>query len=90
MWLIWTLIIGLVVGAIAKLLMPGKDPGGFIVTMLLGVAGAFVGTFFGRLIGWYGPNEGAGFLMSILGAVALLAIYRAAAGPRLRSRRVGI
>src|SRR6476661_10252225 len=67
---------GLVVGVIAKLLMPGRDPGGFIVTMALGVAGALVGGFIGRAMGFYGPNQGAGWLMSILGAVILLALYR--------------
>lgn len=83
MWLIWTLIIGLVVGAVAKLLMPGRDPGGVVITMLLGVAGAFLGTLLGRLFGFYGPNEGAGFIVSVIGAVLLLAIYRMAARPRL-------
>ena len=76
MSLIWTLIVGVVVGAIAKLLMPGKDPGGFIVTMLLGIAGAFVGTFLGRALGLYGADQTAGFIASIVGAVILLAIYR--------------
>ena len=70
------IVFGLIVGAIAKLLMPGRDPGGFIVTMALGIAGALVGGFLGRALGWYGPNEGAGFLMSLLGAVVLLALYR--------------
>jgi uncharacterized membrane protein YeaQ/YmgE (transglycosylase-associated protein family) len=88
MWLIWTLIIGLVVGAVAKLLMPGRDPGGAIITMAIGVAGAFLGTFLGRLVGWYGENEGAGFIMSVVGAVVLLAIYRAVARNRLT--RAGI
>jgi uncharacterized membrane protein YeaQ/YmgE (transglycosylase-associated protein family) len=73
--LTWILF-GLVVGVIAKLLMPGRDPGGFIVTILLGIAGALVGGFVGRAMGFYGPNEGAGWLMSILGAIILLAIYR--------------
>jgi uncharacterized membrane protein YeaQ/YmgE (transglycosylase-associated protein family) len=73
---LWALIIGLVVGAIAKLLMPGRDPGGFIVTMLLGVAGALVATFVGRTLGWYGPGEGAGVIASVLGAVLLLWLYR--------------
>ena len=73
---IWTLIIGVVVGAIAKLLMPGKDPGGFWITMLLGVAGAFVGTFLGRALGLYAADQSAGFIASIVGAVVLLAIYR--------------
>ena len=76
MSILWTLIIGLVVGAIAKLLMPGRDPGGFIVTMLLGIAGAMFGGFVGRALGWYGPNDGAGFFMALLGAVLLLGIYR--------------
>ena len=76
MSLIWTLIIGVVVGAIAKLLMPGKDPGGFIITMLLGLAGAFVGTFLGRALGLYAADQTAGFIASIVGAVILLAIYR--------------
>jgi uncharacterized membrane protein YeaQ/YmgE (transglycosylase-associated protein family) len=67
---------GLVVGIIAKLLMPGRDPGGFIVTTLLGVAGALTGGFLGRALGLYGPNQAAGFFMSILGAVLLLFLYR--------------
>jgi len=66
----------LVIGIIAKLLMPGKDPGGFIVTILLGVAGALVGGFIGRAMGFYGDGQGAGWLMSILGAIILLALYR--------------
>jgi uncharacterized membrane protein YeaQ/YmgE (transglycosylase-associated protein family) len=70
------ILFGLVVGVIAKLLMPGRDPGGFIITMLLGIAGALIGGFSGRAMGFYGPNEGAGWLMSILGAVILLALYR--------------
>lgn len=74
--LIWVLIIGLVVGALAKFIMPGKDPGGIIVTMLIGIAGAFLGTYLGRLIGHYGPDQSAGFLMSLLGALILLGIYR--------------
>ena len=76
MSLIWTLIIGVVVGAIAKLLMPGRDPGGFFITMLLGIAGAFVGTFLGRALGLYAADQSAGFIASIVGAVVLLAIYR--------------
>jgi uncharacterized membrane protein YeaQ/YmgE (transglycosylase-associated protein family) len=67
---------GLIVGIIAKLLMPGRDPGGFIVTILLGIAGALMGGWIGRALGWYGPNEGAGFFMSLLGAIVLLALYR--------------
>ncbi|MFN7918033.1 MAG: GlsB/YeaQ/YmgE family stress response membrane protein [Vicinamibacterales bacterium] len=76
---------GVIVGAIAKLLMPGRDPGGFIVTMLLGIAGAVAGGFVGRALGWYGPNDGAGFLMSLFGAIVLLWIYRLAIGRRARA-----
>ena len=72
------IIFGVIVGVVAKLLMPGRDPGGFIVTMLLGIAGALVGGFLGRALGWYGPNDSAGFVMSLLGAVVLLVIYRMA------------
>jgi uncharacterized membrane protein YeaQ/YmgE (transglycosylase-associated protein family) len=70
------IVFGLVVGILAKLLMPGNDPGGFIVTVLLGIAGAVVGGFIGRAMGFYGPNESAGYLMSIAGAIILLALYR--------------
>jgi len=70
------IVFGLVIGLIAKLLMPGRDPGGFIVTILLGIAGALVGGFIGRAMGFYGPNQSAGWLMSILGAIILLALYR--------------
>jgi len=70
------ILFGAIVGAVAKLLMPGRDPGGFIVTMLLGIAGAVIGGFVGRALGFYGPNQGAGWLMSIVGAVLLLWIYR--------------
>jgi uncharacterized membrane protein YeaQ/YmgE (transglycosylase-associated protein family) len=73
----WALF-GLVVGAIAKLVMPGRDPGGIVVTMLLGIAGALVGGFAGRLFGWYEPGEPAGFVTALLGAVLLLFIYRKA------------
>jgi uncharacterized membrane protein YeaQ/YmgE (transglycosylase-associated protein family) len=76
------ILFGLVVGAIAKLLMPGRDPGGFIVTILLGIAGALLGGFLGRAMGWYGEGEAAGFIMSLLGAIALLLIYRMAVGRR--------
>jgi uncharacterized membrane protein YeaQ/YmgE (transglycosylase-associated protein family) len=73
--LIW-IVFGLVVGIIAKLLMPGRDPGGFIVTTLLGIAGALLGGFIGRAMGLYADNQSAGWLMSIAGAIVLLAIYR--------------
>jgi uncharacterized membrane protein YeaQ/YmgE (transglycosylase-associated protein family) len=73
--LTWILF-GLVVGIIAKLLMPGRDPGGFIITILLGIAGALLGGFIGRAMGFYDANESAGWIISILGAIILLAIYR--------------
>jgi uncharacterized membrane protein YeaQ/YmgE (transglycosylase-associated protein family) len=78
------ILFGLVVGAVAKLLMPGRDPGGFIVTILLGIAGALLGGFLGRAMGLYGEGDAAGFLMSLLGAVALLLIYRLAIRNRAR------
>ena len=71
---------GLIVGAIAKLIMPGRDPGGFIVTMLLGIVGAVLGGFLGRSLGFYGPQQAAGWLMSIVGAIVVLAIYRMLVG----------
>jgi len=74
--LIATLIIGLLVGAIAKFLMPGKDPGGCIVTILLGIAGAFVAGYLGQAIGWYQPGQPAGFIASVIGAMLLLLLYR--------------
>jgi uncharacterized membrane protein YeaQ/YmgE (transglycosylase-associated protein family) len=70
------IVFGLIVGALAKLVMPGNDPGGIIVTILLGVAGALVGGLIGRALGFYGPDQAAGYLMSIVGAVVLLALYR--------------
>jgi uncharacterized membrane protein YeaQ/YmgE (transglycosylase-associated protein family) len=70
------ILFGLIVGIVAKLLMPGRDPGGFVVTILLGIAGALVGGFMGRLLGLYGPNQSAGFIMALLGAVVLLLLYR--------------
>ena len=76
------IVFGLIVGIIAKLLMPGRDPGGFIITILLGIAGAMLGGFIGRAIGFYGPNQSAGYIVSILGAVLLLALYRAVGGHR--------
>ena len=77
------ILFGLVVGVIAKLLMPGRDPGGFIVTILLGIAGALIGGFVGRAMGFYGENESAGWIMSILGAIVLLAVYRMMVRPRV-------
>jgi uncharacterized membrane protein YeaQ/YmgE (transglycosylase-associated protein family) len=74
--ILWILLIGLVVGAIAKLLMPGKDPGGCIVTILLGIAGAVVASYLGQAVGWYRPGEPAGFIGSVVGAILLLLLYR--------------
>jgi uncharacterized membrane protein YeaQ/YmgE (transglycosylase-associated protein family) len=73
--LIWTALIGLIVGALAKLIIPGKEPGGIFITMLIGIAGSFLGTFLGRAIGHYEPDQSAGFLMSLVGALILLGIY---------------
>lgn len=85
--MLWTLVVGLIVGAIAKLLMPGKDPGGFIITMILGVAGAFLANFIGTSVGWYDQNEPAGFVASVIGAVIILAIYRAVIGRKQLTHR---
>lgn len=80
--LIATLVSGLIVGALAKLIMPGKDPGGIIVTMLLGIAGAFVGGWIGQTLGFYSAGQTAGWIMSILGAIVLLGLYRVFAGKK--------
>ena len=80
--MIWALVVGLVIGAIAKLLMPGKDPGGIIVTLLLGVAGSYVASFIGQQTGNYEANEPAGIFASIVGAVILLAVYRMIIGKK--------
>ena len=82
MTVIGWIVFGLVVGALAKLVMPGRDPGGIIVTMLIGIAGAVLGGFLGRAMGLYGPGQAAGFLMSFLGAVILLMLYRMVARRR--------
>mgnify|MGYP000888398878 FL=1 len=82
MGILLTIIIGFVAGIIAKMLMPGRDPGGFIITTLLGIAGAFVATFLGEAVGWYRAGEGAGFIGAIVGAVIILALYRMITGRR--------
>lgn len=79
-----TILIGLVVGVVAKLLMPGDDPGGFIMTILLGIAGAFIAGWIGRAAGWYAEGEPVGFIASVLGSILLLALYRVAFGRRRR------
>ena len=76
------IVIGLVAGAIAKLLMPGKDPGGCLITMLLGIAGALLAGFIGKSIGWYREGEAAGFIAAIVGAILILLIYRLISGRR--------
>jgi len=76
MEILWAVIIGFFVGILAKFLMPGRDPGGFVVTVLLGIAGAVVATLIGRSLGWYGADQSAGFIASVLGAVILLFLYR--------------
>jgi uncharacterized membrane protein YeaQ/YmgE (transglycosylase-associated protein family) len=74
--LLWEALIGLIVGALAKFLMPGKDPGGIFITMAIGIAGSIGATFLGQMIGWYKQGQSAGFIMSVLGAVLILWIYR--------------
>ena len=76
MHILITILVGLIVGIVAKLLMPGRDPGGFIVTIVLGIAGAALARWIGRQLGWYGPEDAAGFLASVVGAIILLFIYR--------------
>jgi len=76
MGIIGWIIFGLIVGIVAKFLMPGRDPGGFVITTLLGIVGAVLGGFLGRAVGWYGPNDPVGFLMAVLGAIVLLVGYR--------------
>jgi len=76
------IVFGLIVGILAKLLVPGRDPGGFVITAVLGIVGALVAGWLGRAVGWYGPDDSAGFLMSIVGAVILLVIYHALVGRR--------
>jgi len=76
MFILWAIITGLIIGALAKLIMPGPDPGGIIVTMLLGIAGAVLASWIGQSLGWYERGQSAGFIASILGAILILAIYR--------------
>ena len=80
MGIIWTIVIGFIVGLLAKMLMPGRDPGGFIITVLIGVVGALIATYGGQALGLYQPGEAAGFIGSLVGAIVLLAIYRVIRG----------
>jgi uncharacterized membrane protein YeaQ/YmgE (transglycosylase-associated protein family) len=82
MSILGTLIIGLLAGIVAKLIMPGRDPGGFIITMVLGVVGAFLATWLGQSLGWYDADETAGFLGAVIGSIIILAIYRLFVGRR--------
>ena len=82
MHILWTIIIGFIIGLVAKAIMPGKDPGGFIITTIIGIVGALLGTWLGRAIGHYGPNQSAGFIASVIGAIILLWIYRLIVGRR--------
>ena len=77
MHILWTIIIGFLAGLVAKLITPGRDPSGFIITTLLGIAGAFIATYLGQAIGWYQAGQGAGFIGAVVGAVILLVIYHA-------------
>lgn len=76
MHMIGWIVFGLVVGIVAKFLMPGRDPGGFVITAILGIVGALVGGFVGRSIGWYGEGDPVGFVMAVIGSIILLALYR--------------
>jgi uncharacterized membrane protein YeaQ/YmgE (transglycosylase-associated protein family) len=80
MWILAWILFGLLVGVVARFLMPGRDPAGMIGTIIIGVVGALIGGFLGRLAGWYREGEPAGFVMAVIGAIVLLAIYRALAG----------
>ena len=75
MHLLWMIIVGLVIGVIAKLIVPGRDPGGIIITALLGIAGSVVAGWIGRSLGWYEPGQPAGFIASVFGAIIILAVY---------------
>jgi uncharacterized membrane protein YeaQ/YmgE (transglycosylase-associated protein family) len=76
MTILWTILIGFLIGLVAKFLMPGRDPGGFIITALIGIVGSFIATYLGAAMGWYQNGEPAGFIASVLGAIVLLVIYR--------------
>lgn len=80
MSIIWTIIIGLIVGIVAKFLMPGRDPGGFVITALIGIVGSVIATYLGRAMGFYQIGESAGFIAAVLGSIVLLFIYRLATG----------
>jgi uncharacterized membrane protein YeaQ/YmgE (transglycosylase-associated protein family) len=81
--LLW-IVFGLVVGIVAKLIMPGRDPGGIVLTIIIGIVGALLGGWLGRVLGFYREGQGAGFIMAVVGAIVLLALYRLIAGNRER------
>ncbi len=80
MSIIWTIIIGLIVGIVAKFLMPGRDPGGFVITAIIGIVGSVIATYLGRALGMYRPGESAGFIAAVIGAIILLFLYRMVTG----------
>jgi uncharacterized membrane protein YeaQ/YmgE (transglycosylase-associated protein family) len=76
MTILWTILIGFIIGFVAKFLMPGRDPGGFIITVLIGIAGSFIASYVGAAMGWYRNGETAGFIAAVLGSIVLLLLYR--------------
>ena len=82
MGILWTIIIGFIVGIVAKFLMPGRDPGGFIITVIIGIVGSVIATYLGRAMGFYQLGQSAGFIAAVLGAVILLFVYRLVTGQR--------
>ena len=85
MSIIWAIVIGLLVGIVAKFLMPGRDPGGFVITAILGIVGGIVGGFLGRAMGWYRDGDPVGFFMAVIGAIIVLALYRFTIGRTARA-----
>lgn len=82
MSIIWTIIIGLIVGIVAKFLMPGRDPGGFVITAIIGIVGSVIATFLGQALGFYRPGESAGFIAAVIGSIILLFLYRMVMGKK--------
>ena len=82
MTILWTILIGSIVGIVAKFLTPGRDPGGFIITVLIGIAGSFIATYVGAAMGWYQNGQPAGFIAAVLGSIVLLLVYRLLTGKR--------
>ena len=82
MTILWTILIGFIVGIVAKFLMPGRDPAGFIITVLIGIAGSFIATYVGAAMGWYQNGQPAGFIAAVLGSIVLLLVYRMLTGKR--------